>query len=960
MTNQKPLVSNISVVFLIFFLVCTNMANSQCSAGSDNTLTVCSKDQDIANRAFSLFNNLGGAPTTGGVWSTSNPANFFALDANTGEVDLWRINTFGVHQFVYTNCSGDTATVTINLGGYPGEDNTDGSANACGDDTTVNLYSFLGSSTDGKVQDFNGVWEEVPAGATGSLTGNFFNALDAGPGVYTFTYTVAAVDICPARAATIEVEVHPPANPGVSADLTVCTTSDLSVLTNFNLSNRLVGEDTNGTWSEGITNQLSDLTDNIINVQEINDNFGYGVYTFRYTVLPSHPVCSQQSADVNIIILPALEGALTAPNFCIGTPYDIQLNYDDSILPNGTYEIDYSLNDSSGTRTELVEVVLNNGQGIFEIPPLLTPLNEFITVSITGIDGITPDRDVCPVIDVTSTTFLVSNASATAVDVCPNTDETITLDSILDVTGSPSNATYDVEYTLTDPNSNSFNFTAQNIDFTNGTGSFDIPFANLIEVGNYSISIDIPAALDVGCMIDTTFTVIPTPPDISLDIIVDNSCDATRIDVLVDAPLLADGTYTVTYDVTEQNSSNVLVSNTINFNGGTANYNIDITTLSEGNYVVSLRSNQDDTTACRTIFDFEQEENFAIGGIPETPVAEANQVFCTYNFGPGGPTLSDLEITAIGTISFFSTETDTTALPNSTALVNGEDYFITSTDPDNNCESSERIGIMVSLITPQTVTTTNATPLFCGSENATVANLNAIAPNGGAIVWYDAMTGGNPIDNSELLISGRSYFAVESINGDCESDTRLEIIPTIVAPTLPSLDNEVLAICGLDNPTVVSLEALVNSSDWSIRWFNTASGGEPLFSSDMLQDRAIYYAESYDEATGCIHPERVPVTVDLSNCDPEDYNFFIPDGFSPNNDGRNDLFFIPNIEIIFPEFTLEIFNRYGSSLFKGDIRRPAWDGGNGSNIAPNGVYFYVIDYNKEGFEPIQGRLYLNR
>ena len=92
----------------------------------------------------------------------------------------------------------------------------------------------------------------------------------------------------------------------------------------------------------------------------------------------------------------------------------------------------------------------------------------------------------------------------------------------------------------------------------------------------------------------------------------------------------------------------------------------------------------------------------------------------------------------------------------------------------------------------------------------------------------------------------------------------------------------------------------------------------------------------------------------------KDYGFFVPDGFSPNGDGRNDTFFVPNIEVIFPNFTLEILNRYGTTLFKGDKSTPAWDGRNRSGMAPNGVYFYIIDYHKEGYEPIQGRLYLNR
>jgi len=52
-------------------------------------------------------------------------------------------------------------------------------------------------------------------------------------------------------------------------------------------------------------------------------------------------------------------------------------------------------------------------------------------------------------------------------------------------------------------------------------------------------------------------------------------------------------------------------------------------------------------------------------------------------------------------------------------------------------------------------------------------------------------------------------------------------------------------------------------------------------------------------------------------------------------------------------------------MFKGNINKPAWDGKNSnSNFingdAPTGVYFYVINYNKDNLSPKQGQLYLNR
>ena len=110
---------------------------------------------------------------------------------------------------------------------------------------------------------------------------------------------------------------------------------------------------------------------------------------------------------------------------------------------------------------------------------------------------------------------------------------------------------------------------------------------------------------------------------------------------MVDAPLLADGGYVVSYEVISQETHAVLIDNTINFAGGMADYQIDLATLPQGNYTVTVGSTQNDTTPCRIDFDFELSENFAVEGIPQTPTADALQTFCLGMFAPNTPMLAD-------------------------------------------------------------------------------------------------------------------------------------------------------------------------------------------------------------------------------------------------------------------------------------------------------------------------------
>ncbi len=137
------LLRNCFLFFLFFSLLPSNNVFSQC-AGVDNSVTICNKDADPNYQNFNLFNQLNGVPENGGIWTANTPINQHVINKNTGVVNLWAINRFGEHTFTYTNPKcGESAEITILLGGYPGEDNVDGGANACSDNTTVDLFTFL-------------------------------------------------------------------------------------------------------------------------------------------------------------------------------------------------------------------------------------------------------------------------------------------------------------------------------------------------------------------------------------------------------------------------------------------------------------------------------------------------------------------------------------------------------------------------------------------------------------------------------------------------------------------------------------------------------------------------------------------------------------------------------------------------------------------------------------------------
>ena len=69
----------------------------------------------------------------------------------------------------------------------------------------------------------------------------------------------------------------------------------------------------------------------------------------------------------------------------------------------------------------------------------------------------------------------------------------------------------------------------------------------------------------------------------------------------------------------------------------------------------------------------------------------------------------------------------------------------------------------------------------------------------------------------------------------------------------------------------------------------------------------------------------------------------IPNIFTPNNDGKNDNFYIPGI-CADEDYSLQVFDRWGVLLFSANERNRVWDGLlNDGNEAPEGVYFFVVN-----------------
>lgn len=72
-------------------------------------------------------------------------------------------------------------------------------------------------------------------------------------------------------------------------------------------------------------------------------------------------------------------------------------------------------------------------------------------------------------------------------------------------------------------------------------------------------------------------------------------------------------------------------------------------------------------------------------------------------------------------------------------------------------------------------------------------------------------------------------------------------------------------------------------------------------------------------------------------------DIYIPNAFSPNNDGKNDTWRIEAL-VAFPEATVSVFNRYGQKLFEASGSNAVWNGTYKGELQPPGAYVYQVNF----------------
>lgn len=241
------------------------------------------------------------------------------------------------------------------------------------------------------------------------------------------------------------------------------------------------------------------------------------------------------------------------------------------------------------------------------------------------------------------------------------------------------------------------------------------------------------------------------------------------------------------------------------------------------------------------------------------------------------------------------------------------------------------------------VTVVNTPTLSVTSSSNTVCKDDMVTLNASGAGTYTWEPGGYTGASVGIYVSANTVFTVTgSLVAGCDA------VDFITVNVWPSNFNAVASSTTICNGQSVTLSA---TGAITYTWSNGSNDSTIVVSPVTAETFMVDAIDSY----GCKFVQAINVEVDPL-CAITVFN-----GLTPNGDGKNDVFFIKNIDQ-YPNNMVRIFNRWGQVIFETenyDNVNRKWNGNmynNGVN-APAGTYYYLIDL-KNGNEPLKGYIEL--
>ena len=258
-------------------------------------------------------------------------------------------------------------------------------------------------------------------------------------------------------------------------------------------------------------------------------------------------------------------------------------------------------------------------------------------------------------------------------------------------------------------------------------------------------------------------------------------------------------------------------------------------------------------------------------------------------------------------------------------------YYVTGTTV-HGCSMTDSVSIVVKY--PFIMTSSKRDTICVGSSQ------RLFATGAEKYTWTPSLGLDNPIAASPLATPSATtnYMVIGTDDKHCFSDTA--IVPIIVfnIPTVEAGDDKTINV-----GQSIELIPQISSDVTEAKWSPTSSLMRSSFPGITVKPKeTTTFKVEVKNNGGCSATDQLTVNV---LCDGA--NLFIPNTFSPNQDGSNDIFY-PRGTGIFSIKRIKVFSRWGEVIYeKNNIKAndpsTGWDGTfKGKKLNPD-VYVYIVE-----------------
>ena len=268
---------------------------------------------------------------------------------------------------------------------------------------------------------------------------------------------------------------------------------------------------------------------------------------------------------------------------------------------------------------------------------------------------------------------------------------------------------------------------------------------------------------------------------------------------------------------------------------------------------------------------------------------------------------------------------DNSNIPNPTANPSITTTYVVIVTGANTCINKDSVIVSVS---PPKVFSIDAVQPICLNDTAQLS-----AHGGDKYLW--SPTGGllgTSLSNPLAFPSQNTTYTVAITDVACNRTQTLTVdlsvrpLPTITANSLNPID------CNVSSSKLSATGAIMYA------WLPTSNLNNPNSSNPIASpDTTTIYLVKGTDAFGCSNIDTAMVWVKYD----ANAKYYLPNAFTPNNDGMNDCFGVRHWGNV-TNLQFAIYNRWGQKVFETTNPNDCWDGRYKQELQQSGNFIYIV------------------